>query len=185
MIGEQDAAIFHRYAEYLWRRAGGIVLRRAVTGALLGAALGAVMLTSWADWPLPRREVYLLIVLGAVAGGFLGRSSGTTRALGLRLQAQLAQHQLQFERHTLAQGHVRSEPAAQAPYVPTGAPPVSAKPVAAAGPAAVPESGTDAETPVAIAPPVVAATPVAAKEPVADELAQPPYGWQAIEPANT
>ncbi len=178
MIGEQDAAIFHRYAEYLWQRAGGMVLRRAVAGVLLGAALGAVMLTPWVDWPLPHREVYLLMTLGAVAGGFLGRSSGATRALGLRLQAELAQHQLQFERHTLTQGHVRSHPAVLAPYVPTGAPPVSAEAGAAAEAVAT-------EPLVAVAPPAAAAALVEANEPVVDDRVRPSYGWQAIEPASS
>lgn len=134
---EPDAAVFHRYAEYLWRRAGGIVLRWTVAGALLGAVLGAVMLTSWAHWPVPHREAYLLIVLGAVSGCVLGRSVGKTRALGLLLQAQLAQHQLEFERSTLARAAVataegeqermrETPPAPALPYVPVGVPPVSA-----------------------------------------------------------
>ncbi len=123
---EQDGAIFHRYAEYLWRRAGGVVARWSVAGALLGAGLGSVMLTPWAHWPLSHREAYLVIVLGAVCGAVLGHSVGAVRALGLRLQAELAQHQLQFERFTLAHGQVRPEPAVPPPYVPTGAPPVSA-----------------------------------------------------------
>ena len=155
-MGDQDAAIFHRYAEYLWRRAGRIVLRWTTAGALSGAVLGAVMLTPWADWPLSRREVYLVIALGAVSGGFLGRSIAATKALGLRLQAELAQHQLQFERFALAQGQARSEPPAPAPYAPSGAPPVSA-------------------------PEPVAAEHVAPGVPV--DLPPSSYGWQGIEPA--
>jgi hypothetical protein len=158
-MGEHDAAIFHRYAEYLWKRAGGIVARWAVTGAVLGAAAGAVMLTSWADWPLSHRNAYLLIALGAVSGAVLGRSVGAARSLGLRLQAELAQHQLQFERFALGQSQqVRPEPAATPPYVPSGAPPVSAPaPVEAPPPAAEQADSTRSET----------------------------YGWQAIEPASS
>jgi hypothetical protein len=133
-VGELEATVFQRYAEYLWRRAGGIVLRWTIGGALAGAGLGAVMLTSWAHWPVPHREAYLLVLLGAVSGAFLGRSQGRTRALGLQLQAQLAAHQLEFERMTLAR--VAASEAAQAPkptpavvrppaYVPVGVPPVS------------------------------------------------------------
>lgn len=132
-MGEPDAAVFHRYAEYLWRRAGGIVLRWTVAGALVGAVLGSVMLTSWASWPVHHRQVYLVIALGAIAGCVLGRSLGTTRALGLRLQAELAQHQLEFERSTLARAAAAAEeakappaPPAPLPYVPVGVPPVSA-----------------------------------------------------------
>ncbi len=136
-MDERDAAVFHRYAEYLWRRAGGIVLRWTVGGAVLGGILGSVMLTSWANWPLHHRHAYLLVVLGAVAGCVLGRSLGTTRAMGLRLQAELAQHQLQFERSTLARAaeveETKTPVAAVPPYVPAGVPPVSA-----AAPAAEP-----------------------------------------------
>ncbi len=130
-MDEPDAAVFHRYAEYLWRRAGGIVTRWTLGGAVLGGALGSVMLTSWANWPVPHRQAYLLVVLGAVAGCVLGRSLGVTRALGLRLQAELARHQLEFERSTLARAaeaeDAKQKPAAATvPYVPVGAPPVSA-----------------------------------------------------------
>jgi hypothetical protein len=138
-MDDRDAAVFHRYAEYLWRKAGGIVLRWTIGGAVLGAVLGSVMLTSWANWPLHHRQAYLLVALGALAGCVLGRSLGTTRAMGLRLQAELAQHQLQFERSTLARAaaEVEAEQAPRAappPYVPVGVPPVSA--ATAAEPAA-------------------------------------------------
>lgn len=138
-MDDRDAAVFHRYAEYLWRKAGGIVVRWTIGGAVLGGVLGSVMLTPWANWPVPHRQAYLLVALGALAGCVLGRSLGTTRAMGLRLQAELAQHQLQFERSTLARAAAESEekkapPAAPPPYVPAGVPPVSAP--AAAEPAA-------------------------------------------------
>jgi MFS family permease len=129
-MGEPDAAVFHRYAEYLWRRAGGIVMRWTVGGAVLGGALGSVMLTSWANWHVSRNQAFLVMALGAVAGCVLGRSLGTTRAMGLRLQAELAKHQLEFERSTLARAAEAEEAkrpaAAPLPYVPVGAPPVSA-----------------------------------------------------------
>lgn len=128
-MGEPDAAVFHRYAEYLWRRAGGIVIRWTIGGAVLGGVIGSVMLTSWANWPLHHRQAYLLVALGAVAGCVLGRSLGTTRAMGLRLQAELARHQLEFERSTLARAAAVEEATrpnvAPPPYVPVGAPPVS------------------------------------------------------------
>jgi len=135
-MAELDAAVFHQYAEYLWRRAGRIIARWAVVGALVGCALGAVMLSSWADWPLQHREAYLLMALGAISGAVLGRSLGSARVFGLRLQAQLVQHQLQFERSTLAQSQAASEPERPLSYAPTGVPPVSAPEPAAAEPAA-------------------------------------------------
>ncbi len=160
---EQDAAIFHRYAEYLWRRSSGVLVRWTAVGALLGAALGAVMLTPWADWPLPRREVYLLVALGAVAGGFLGRSLGLGRALGFRLQAQLAQHQLQFERSTLG----RAAPVAATPS---------------------PEPATHSETPAAVAAPYVpVGAPLVSAAFDAAVVASPldDYGWAGIEPSGS
>jgi hypothetical protein len=131
-MDDRDAAVFHRYAEYLWRRAGGVVLRWTVAGALVGVLMGSVMFTSWANWPVHHRQVFLLVVLGAVAGSVLGRSLGVTRAMGLRLQAELAQHQLQFERSTLARAaeavEQKTQQSTPPPYVPVGAPPVSVTP---------------------------------------------------------
>jgi hypothetical protein len=165
---ELDAAIFHQYAEYLWRRAGRIVARWAVVGGLFGGALGAVMLSPWADWPLQHRDAYLLMALGAISGAVLGRSIGSARALGLRLQAQLAQHQLHFERSTLAQHQDRPEPAASPPYVPTGVPPVSAP-----GPAVAPAVSAAVDLVSAAPSPAPAAAP---RQPAEG------YGWRAIEP---
>lgn len=127
-MDERDAAVFHRYAEYLWRRAGGIVQRWTIVGAALGALLGSVMLTSWANWHVSHHQALLVVALGGIAGCVLGRSLGTTRAMGLRLQAELAQHQLQFERSTLERAEAaEARPPAPAalPYIPVGAPPVS------------------------------------------------------------
>jgi hypothetical protein len=136
-MDDRDAAVFHRYAEYLWRRAGGIVTRWTVAGAIVGALLGCVMFTSWANWPVHHRQVLLVVLLGAVAGCVLGRSLGVTRAMGLRLQAELAQHQLQFERSTLARAAeaaavAKAPQPAPPPYVPVGAPSVSVAPPAEA-----------------------------------------------------
>lgn len=157
-VDERDTAVFHRYAEYLWRRAGGIVMGWTIAGAVFGGVLGSVMLTPWANWPLHHRQAYLLVALGLLAGCVLGRSVGTTKAMGLRLQAELAQHQLQFERSTLARVAAAAEaakapPAAPPPYVPVGVPPVSA--AAPAEPASA--------------------------EPAPAE----PYGWAAIEPVGS
>lgn len=124
-MNDSDAAVFHRYADYLWRKAGGIVLRWTIAGAAIGGALGSVMLSSWANWPVHHRQTYLVIALGALAGCVLGRSLGGTRAMGLRLQAELAQHQLQFERSTLARAAEDKTSPAPPPYVPAGGPPVS------------------------------------------------------------
>jgi len=54
---------------------------RAVLGAVPGH-LGHSVISSSAN--------YFAVLLGAIAGGFFGRSLGEKRALGLRLQAQMA-----------------------------------------------------------------------------------------------
>ncbi|MGH3049662.1 MAG: hypothetical protein ACRDLK_05855, partial [Gaiellaceae bacterium] len=101
-MSDLDPTIFQRYSDHLLTRAGSVVTRWTVAGALLGAVAGGVQLTPWANWPVPHREAYLLIALGAVAGAVLGRAIGSRRATGLRLQALLARHQLAFEQSTLA-----------------------------------------------------------------------------------
>lgn len=98
---DRDASVFHRYTAFLARRAGGIVVRWTAFGGLLGGVLGAVTLTHWAKWPVSHHQGYLVAVLGAVCGAFLGRAIGSGRAQTLLFQAQLAQHQLEFERRLL------------------------------------------------------------------------------------
>lgn len=99
---DREASVFHRYSAFLARRAGGIVLRWTICCALLGGALGAVTLSGWAHWPVPHREAYLVVLLGAVCGAVLGRTLGSGRAQMARFHAQLAQHQLEFERRLFA-----------------------------------------------------------------------------------
>lgn len=148
-MSELDPTVFQRYAEYLGRRASSCVTRWTAAGALAGLALGSVFLTSWADWPIPRPQAFLVPLLGAAAGAVLGFKVGNGRAVGLRLQAQLAQHQLHFERTALA-GRVATA------TVPTAAPtplaPAPVEPPVSAGP---PVSTTPLP-PFAPAPPFVA-----------------------------
>ena len=112
---------------------------------------------------------YFAVLLGAIAGGFLGRSIGDRRAHGLRLQAQMAIRQLKLEsRFVTASAAPAARPAAPAPVSPavtapaavpapvTVAPPVPPAvraPAPAPAPAAAPSpSPVRSEAPVAIAP---------------------------------
>lgn len=117
---DREASVFHRYSAYLARRAGGIVLRWTICCGVLGALLGAVTLSSWAHWPVSHRQAYLVALLGAVCGAFLGRAIGSGRAQLVLFQAQLAQHQLEFERRLLEFGAAAQlqAPVVEAPPAP-------------------------------------------------------------------
>ena len=150
-----NEGIVEQYAEHLLKKASSAVVSLAVCGTFGGAVLGAVpghlghsLISSGAN--------YFAVLLGAIAGGFFGRSLGERRALGLRLQAQMALRQLQLESR-----------AVQAPAAPVAGPvaPAPAPPPAAA-PAPV------AVVPVA-APPVFTPPPAPAPIPVAPAAAQP------------
>ena len=133
-MSELDPTIFTRYAEHLQQRAGGIVARWTAFCGIAGAALGGVLLTPWADWPVHGMEARLVILLGGVAGLFLGHALGSRRARGLELQAALAEHQRQFELIALAR------PAAAPAPAPASAPAPAPAPIALAAPALPPEA---------------------------------------------
>lgn len=177
---DRDASVFHRYTAYLARRAGGMVLRWTLIGAVLGGLVGAVTLTHWAKWPVSHHQGYLVALLGAVCGAFLGRTIGSGRAQNLLFQAQLAQHQLEFERRLLEVGAAvaaqpQPQPAVEAPPAPEPEPQPEPEPVFLSEPQldlrhefALPELPTFSEPEPALEPEpafVPAAEPVAA-EPV-------------------
>ncbi len=113
---QHEPTIVDLYAAHLARKASGIVNRWMVVLGLACAGLGAVPLSSWADWPITHRAAYGTVVLGLLAGGILGRSIGSSRASGLRLQAQLVVHQDELERTALAVARAAGQPqAAPAP----------------------------------------------------------------------
>ena len=163
-----EPTIVELYASHLAGKAAGIVNRWIVGVGLVCAGLGAVPLTSWADWPITHRAAYGTVVLGALAGGILGRSIGSSRASGFRLQAQLVVHQDELERTALAvaraAGHPQAAPAAPAPAAAPAAtePPLSAPPPAPA-PAPVPVVRISAPAPAyaaaAVAPQAAYAPP--------------------------
>ena len=112
-----DPKVIERFAEKLYRKASSFVAGSIVIGASLGAAFGAVPLTSLgAAWPIPSYLGFATLLLGGLLGALIGYVIGDTRSFGYRLQAQSALCQLQSERNTaiLAQA-VSARAAAPAP----------------------------------------------------------------------
>jgi hypothetical protein len=96
-----DPKVIEQYAEKLYRKASSFVAGSIVIGASLGAAFGAVPLTSLgAAWPIPSYLGFATLLLGGLLGGLIGYVIGDTRSFGYRLQAQSALCQLQSERNT-------------------------------------------------------------------------------------
>src|SRR5882757_5197797 len=91
-----NEGIVEQYAGHLVRRASSVVASVTVAGIVGGAALGAAP-GFLSHSLIPGGTKYFAVLLGAIAGGILGRTLGERRALGLRLQAQMTLRQLQFE----------------------------------------------------------------------------------------
>src|SRR5437764_5467635 len=115
-----DSSVIEQCTEHLERRAGSRVTGLTLLGGLVGAFLGGMPLFTLLHTVLPHRYGYGLLIRGAAAGGYFGYSLGESRAAGLRLQAQLAQHQLHLERLLL-----QLEPAQPAAPAPTAVPPAA------------------------------------------------------------
>ena len=167
-MADPNEGIVEQYAQHLLKRAATAVLSWTVMGVILGAFLGGLPRLFRHNLISPSK-IYFAILLGAIAGGFLGRSLGEKRALGLRLQAQMALRQLELENRALFGRAPAAPPPAPAPVpVPVAAPPVAA-PVAPALVAPPPV----APAPVAPAP-VAAPAPIPAAPAVEPLLAPPP-----------
>ena len=132
-----DPKVIEQFAEKLYRKASSFVAGSVVIGAALGAAFGAVPLTSLGDaWPIPSYLGFATLLLGALVGAIIGYVIGDTRSFGYRLQAQSALCQLQSERNTAfvaravsarasAPAPRRAQPAPQTPSAPPAAPPAA------------------------------------------------------------
>jgi hypothetical protein len=145
-----DPKVIEQFAEKLYRKASSFVAGSVVIGASVGAAFGAVPLTSLgAAWPIPSYLGFATLMLGGLLGALIGYVIGDTRSFGYRLQAQSALCQLQSERNTAIVARAVSarasapvpaqrpaQPAAQAPSAPPAAPNT---PVAAEDKPAVPQ----------------------------------------------
>jgi hypothetical protein len=122
-----DPRVIEQFAEKLYRKASAFVAGSIVIGAALGAAFGAVPLTSLgAAWPIPSMFGLATLLLGGLLGGVVGYVIGDTRSFGYRLQAQAALCQLQTERNTAviaaAATAARTPNSAPEPAVPSGQP---------------------------------------------------------------
>ena len=198
-----DAGIIEQYADHLYRRAAARVTGYTIGGALLGALGGAVAsgLVHLTSQPLiPSRLGYATLLVGAAALGFYGYRVGVQRAFGLRLQAQLALHQLQVERTILrpaaavaaaAGQHVEAPapppPVAPAPVPVTAVPPPAAPPAPVPVTAVPPPVAPPAPAPVAVVPEPPLIAPVAPPapppvEPPAPELEPTPAPPRLVEP---
>ena len=157
--------IVEQYAGHLLKRASSLVVSFTVVGVVAGAALGSAP-GFLSHSLIPGGTKYFAVLLGAVAGGFFARSVGDRRALGLRLQAQMALRQLQLERRFVtAPAAPAARPAAPAP--------VSA--AVAAPPAQAPAAPVAAPVPPAVRVPAPASPAPAAPVPAAPApLASPP-----------
>jgi hypothetical protein len=139
-----DPKVIEQFAEKLYRKASAFVAGSAVIGASLGAAFGAVPLTSLgAAWPIPSYLGFATLLMGGLVGGLIGYVIGDTRSFGYRLQAQSALCQLQSERNTA----ILAEAVAARASVPAPAPP-RAQPVQQARapqPPQAPPAATEAQ----------------------------------------
>jgi len=100
-LPEYDPRVIEQFAENLYRKASAFVVGSVAIGASLGAAFGAVPLTSLgASWPVPSSFGFATMLVGGIFGCAIGYVIGDTRSFGYRLQAQTALCQLQAERNT-------------------------------------------------------------------------------------
>ena len=156
-----DPTSIERHALALHQKAGSRVARFTVFGVLIGTALGAsaiiAPLVSSVHSLLPHRYAYAAVVMGAAAGAYLGYLTGQSRAVALRLQANVAVHQVEIGR-ALHRIEAMRLPLPGAASLPTPAPALAPAPAAVAPPP----------------PPAPAPTPV---------VSLPPAPSPALEPA--
>ena len=97
---EYDPRIIERHASKLYAKASAVVAGSAATGGFVGAAFGAVPLTSLGvAWPVPSAFGFATLLFGLIAGLLVGYVVGDARSFGYRLQAQSALCQIQLERN--------------------------------------------------------------------------------------
>ena len=111
---EFRSGIIEKYADHLYRRAASLVMGATVVGAIIGAIFGGMPLTHYVNWPIPHSAGYATAMIGALIGGFIGHVVGESRAFGLRIQAQMALHQLRVDQNTTAVAAAVVPQAAQA-----------------------------------------------------------------------
>jgi hypothetical protein len=185
-----DPAIIERYVENTYRKATAVFLGSVVAGVMIGAAFGAIPLTSLGEtWPIPQAFGFATMLLGAISGGVVGYLIGDTRAFLARLHGQTALAQIEAAKDARlaletvlqiqaaamkrAAALARSQAQAHAPAQPEAAvpAPASVAPLAAAPPPppeTAPEpapSSAPAAAPLEVVPPAPPTLVVAAASP--------------------
>jgi len=177
-----ENGIIQQYAAHLERKASGLVMRWTLGLGFVGAVLGSFPLAHISHGLVPSHLGYATLLLGAIAGAYLGYTTGERKAIEPRMQAQLALHQLQVEQslirtvgvpvpaQAVAPQPVPVAPPVAAPVAPPVAPPVATVQVQVPAPAPLPPQIRVA-APAPVAPPVVAPDPAFA--PVAPQQVAP------------
>jgi len=207
-----DPTVIERHAAALHQKAGSRVARFTFFGFLIGSVIGAstvvAPMVSSVHSLLPHRFAYAAIVMGAAAGAYLGYLIGQSRAVALRLQANLAVHQLEigralhrFEALRVPLPAAASLPAptpvpapapapapvaaAPAPPEPAPAPVVSLpEPLPAPAPMRIPVTVPVSQPAAPSAYPAPHVVPALEPEPAAQTL-RPTYEWQQPPTSNT
>jgi outer membrane biosynthesis protein TonB len=208
-----DPTVIERHAAALHQKAGSRVARFTFFGFLTGSVIGAstvvAPMVSSVHSLLPHRFAYAAIVMGAAAGAYLGYLIGQSRAVALRLQANLAVHQLEIGRALYRFEALRVPlPAAASLPAPAAVPAPAPAPVA---PPAPPEPAPVASAPEPMPAPAPAPAPVPMRVPTtvpvsepappssypaphvvpalqpepAAQVAPPTYAWQQPPTSNT
>jgi len=186
-----DPTVIERHAAALHQKAESRVARFTFFGFLIGSVIGGstvvAPMVSSVHSLLPHRFAYAAIVMGAAAGAYLGYLIGQSRAVALRLQANLAVHQLEIGRalHRFEALRVPLPAAASLPApTPVPAPAPAPAPVAAA-----PAPPEPARAPVVSLPePLPAPAPVRipmtipVSQPAAPSAYPAPHVVPALEP---
>ncbi|HEX5247566.1 MAG TPA: hypothetical protein VFW41_10605 [Gaiellaceae bacterium] len=198
-----DPTVIERHAAALHQKAGSRVARFTVFGLLVGSVIGGstvvAPMVSSVHSLLPHRFAYAALVMGAAAGAYLGYLVGQSRAVALRLQANLAVHQLEIGRalHRFEALRVplpaaaslptpapvpAPAPAPVAPPAPPAPAPVVSLPEPAPAPAPMPPPTRIPMTvPVSDPAPMSYPVPHAVPEPAA-QMVPPTYGSQTVPP---
>ena len=204
-----DPTVIERHAAALHQKAGSRVARFTFFGFLIGSVIGAstvvAPMVSSVHSLLPHRFAYAAIVMGAAAGAYLGYLIGQSRAVALRLPANLAVHQLEigralhrFEALRVPLPAAASLPAPTAVAAPAPAPaPVAApappepapvvslpEPLPAPAPMRIPVTVPVSQPAAPSAYPAPHVVPALEPEPAAQTL-PPTYEWQQPPTSNT
>jgi hypothetical protein len=195
-----DPAIIERYVENTYRKATAVFLGSVVAGVMIGAAFGAIPLTSLGEsWPIPQMFGLATMLLGAICGGVVGYLIGDTRAFLARLHGQTALAQIEAAKdarlaletvlqiqaaamrraaaiaRSEAQGQAEAPAPAPAPVAAVPPAPVAAVPPApvAAVPPEQPEAAPEPVPSLAPAPPALEVVPAPPTLLVAAESPEP------------